>query len=293
MKYEAVRTYSSEFSVRKMCKVLELTTSGYHNWLKRQSQREEKHRLEAILAKKVREVFEANKKVYGYRKMQIALQKEGMNLSIYKVRKIMRENGLYSVTIEKFKAPRRRNPYGRFHENIVNQKFRPQQINQIWAGDITYIKTSLGWVYLAVVMDLFNKEIIGYSVSKNINTELAQRALSNALTRTDGGGKRTIFHSDRGIQYSSKTFNKMLDKHGLVGSMSRSACPYDNACLESFFSTAKKECLLRKEYHGLEDVKRDLFEYIELFYNRKRMHQSLGYMSPLEYRLIKSTRKIA
>ena len=293
MKYEAIHTYSLEFSVKKMCNALELKPSAYYNWAKRQIVRNEKKKIEAKLANRVREVFDINRKVYGYRKMQLALEKEGLSLSLYRIRKIMRENGLYSASIEKFKPPQRRNPDGRFHDNIINQEFNPRRPNEVWAGDITYIKTRLGWVYLAAVMDLFNREIIGYSVSKSIDTELVKRALSNALTNTNGGGKNTIFHSDRGIQYSSKTFQKMLEEHGIKGSMSRSSCPYDNACLESFFSTAKKECILRKDYITLEEVKLDLFDYIELFYNRKRMHQTLGYMSPVEYRLYQTNEKVA
>lgn len=268
-------------------------------WNKRQELRELKKQEEVRLARKVREVFEYNKKIYGYRKMQVALEQVGVELSIYKVRKIMRENGLYSVSIEKFKVPRKRNPHGRFYENRVKQKFNPGKLNEIWAGDITYIRTNIGWVYLAAVMDLYNREVIGYSVSKNIDVELVKRALSNALIKTNGGGEKTIFHSDRGIQYASKSYQKLLEENGLVGSMSRSACPYEglplgyNACLESFFSTAKKECILRKEYDTLEAVKFDMFEYIELFYNRKRMHQSLGYMTPIEYRMSENNRNIA
>jgi putative transposase len=140
-------------------------------------------------------------------------------------------------------------------------------------------------VYLAIVLDLFNKEVIGYSISKEIDAELVKRALSNALVTTRGRGEGTIFHSDRGIQYSSKSFQEMLRRYGITGSMNRPGCPYDNACAESFFSTAKRECLYRKEYATINDVKLDLFDYIELFYNRKRMHRSLGYRSPVDFRL--------
>ena len=155
----------------------------------------------------------------------------------------------------------------------------------MWAGDITYIKTSIGWVYLSVVLDLYNREVIGYSTSKNIDTELVKRSLGNAILR-NGTKEGLIFHSDRGSQYASKGFQEMLDKHGIKGSMSRPACPYDNSCVESFFATLKKEQIYKKKYDTMEEVRRDMFEYIELFYNRKRMHSHLGYMSPVEYRLM-------
>ena len=293
MKYEAVRANSSAFTVGKVCKALELKTSAYYNWKKRQEKRDEKKRAEVKLTNKIREIFEANKRVYGYRKMQLAISKEGIEVSVYRIRRIMRENGLYSECALKFKAPRKRNPNGRFYENRVEQKFKPEGLNKIWAGDITYIKTTLGWVYLAAVMDLYNREVIGYSISKSIDTELVKRALANALANTKGGGSNTIFHSDRGIQYSSKSYQRMLEENGLIGSMSRSGCPYDNACMESFFSTAKKECIFRKDYTTLEEVKLDMFEYIELFYNRKRMHQTLGYMTPVEYRMAELEKKTA
>ena len=139
-------------------------------------------------------------------------------------------------------------------------------------------------MYLATVEDLFNREIVGYSVSKRIDSELAKRALASALGRTGASGKGTVFHSDRGIQYASKSFQTMLAVHGLVGSMSAPGCPYDNAVAESFFSTAKRECIYRKEYRDLAEVRADLFSYIELFYNRKRMHSTLGYSTPVEFK---------
>jgi len=144
----------------------------------------------------------------------------------------------------------------------------------------------IGFVYLAVIIDLYDREIVGYSISKDINTELVTAALGNAIVRTGlKKGSRLIFHSDRGTQYSSNSYQTKLGEYGITGSMSRPACPYDNACSESFFSSAKRECIYRTEYAGLEEVKRDLFKYIELFYNRNRIHATLGYMSPVEYRL--------
>lgn len=150
----------------------------------------------------------------------------------------------------------------------------------------------MGWVYLAAVMDLYNREVIGYSISKKIDTELVKQALSNAIAR-QGKEQGLIFHSDRGCQYSSKGYHKMLDENAIVGSMSRPGCPYDNSCIESFFATLKKERIYRREYNAMQDVKRDLFQYIELFYNRKRMHSVLGYMSPVAYRMKYAGKEVA
>ena len=173
---------------------------------------------------------------------------------------------------------------GMYSENKVNRHFSPDTFNEIWAGDITYIPTNMGWVYLAVVLDLKNKEVIGYEVSKNIDSELCKRALANALALR-GRHKGLVFHSDRGSQYSSRAYKRMLIENGIEGSMSAPGCPYDNSCMESFFATLKKELTFRKTYGTIEEVRTDLYRYIELFYNRKRLHSTLGYMSPVAYRL--------
>ena len=289
--------------MRKMCKALSLAENAYYQWLRRERSREQKYETERELVDQIRNVFNENYQVYGYRRMyraikakQTEMRETGKMLpesitkpiSEYKVRRLMQQNGMYPVSSKKFKPYGKGKGNGQFYEDKLKQEFNPRNFNEVWVGDITYIKTILGWVYLSVVIDLYNREIIGYSISKYQDVELVKRALCNALTRTGGGGERTIFHSDRGIQYSSKTFQKMLEEHQLIGSMSKPKCPYDNACAESFFSTAKRECIYRKEYVTLEEVKRDLFEYIELFYNRKRMHGSLGYMSPVGYRQAKA-----
>ena len=245
----------------------------------------DKRAADRALAVQVGKVFEENKCVYGYRKMQRALEKSGVILSVYSVRKIMRENGYYPVVVMKYKPSRNGKSDGKYLEDKVKQGFKPQKLNQIWAGDITYIKTRLGFVYLAAVLDLCNREVIGYQIGKQIDTELVKSALGNAIGRAGGNVDQVIFHSDRGCQYSSKGYQKFLSEHKMVGSMSRPACPYDNSCLESFFSTAKRECIYRKDYDTIDEVKQDLFEYIELFYNRKRIHETLGYLTPVEYRM--------
>ncbi len=284
MKYEAIRACSREFSVVKMCKALGLRASNYYRWKKNQEKKEEKEREDRELAAKVREVFIRNKRLYGYRKMQRALEKEGIVLSEYKVRQIMRRTGLYPVSMRRYRPGRYRSVGEQYAENELQQDFHAEEPGKVLTGDITYIRTNLGWAYLAAVMDLYNREIVGYAVSMNIDTELVKRALGNAIARC-GGLKGAIFHSDRGSQYISEGYKRMLEENGIRQSMSRGGNPYDNACTESFFATAKKECIYLKKYATIEEVKRDVYEYVELFYNRKRMHSALGYMSPVEYRL--------
>ena len=169
------------FSVRKMCHALGLKEGNYYRWENQQRKVKQKKESEYWLIKKIEEVFIESKMTYGYRKMRRELKKENIFLSEYKKRRIMRVNGIYPITMTKYKPYRNGKTIGQYSKNIVNRNFRASAPNKIWAGDITYIKTSLVWVYLAVVMDLYNREIIGYSISKKIDTELVKRALGNAI----------------------------------------------------------------------------------------------------------------
>jgi transposase InsO family protein len=271
-----------------MCNVLGVKERGYYQWHSQQGKRLLKRKREAHLVEEIYNAFIENKRVFGSRRIKKYLEEEkGINISEWKVRRIMRENGLYSCIQKKYK------PYKvtkkkdlRYPDNLLNQEFKTEFENEVWVSDITYIKTRIGWVYLAVVMDLYNREIIGYSVSKNIDTELVLRATSNAIGKNPQGLQGTVFHSDRGTQYASKGLKTLLEFEGMTQSMSKPGCPYDNSCVESFFASLKKECIYRKEYKHIDEVKKDLFEYIELFYNRKRLHSFLGYKSPVTFKLL-------
>lgn len=287
MKCEAIFANRALYSVRKMCEALKIKQCQYYQWYRLQARRQERKAREAWLVEVIRRIFIENREVYGCRKMKKVLETEGFIVSEWKIRRIMRENGLYPKTQKKWKPYKKAKNEGQYSENKVNRHFLPEKFNQVWAGDITYIPTSLGWVYLSAVLDLKNKEVIGYEVSKNIDSELCKSALANALALR-GKHAGLVFHSDRGSQYSSRAYKRMLIENGIEGSMSAPGCPYDNSCVESFFATLKKELTFRRKYATIEEVKADLFRYIELFYNRKRLHSTLGYMSPVEYRLANS-----
>ncbi|MCL2606722.1 MAG: IS3 family transposase [Coriobacteriia bacterium] len=285
MKYEAIDRLKGQHSVAKMARVLEINQSAYYQWRKRQEANLIKRDAEKALVEKVRSVFDDNRQVYGYRKMMRALQAQGINISIYKVRRIMRENGLFSVTGHKWRPKRESNRNGRYLDNLLNQDFKVDAPNKVWAGDITHIKTSLGWVQMAVVLDLCTKEVLGYKIARNATTELVKQALADALVNSGKNyEQKIIFHSDRGTQYTSKSFQAMCEACNITSSMSAAGCPYDNAVVESFFSTAKREEIFRKQYAGIDEAKTHIFDYIELFYNRKRIQQGLNYLSPKEYR---------
>jgi Transposase and inactivated derivatives len=287
MKYEAIHTHTKDHSVAKMCEVLNVKRTAYYQWEKRSEKRLEKRAREAKTIKIVRKVFDENRQVYGYRRMFVTLVRMGIKITEYTVRKAMRQNGMYPDTEKKYKPTHNGKHDGKYLDNLLKQDFQAAAPKKVWAGDITYIKTILGFIYLAVVLDLYNKEVIGYSISKSIDTALVMQGMKNAIQKS---GKKstehTVFHSDRGSQYASKAYQQLLEAHNITGSMSRPGCPYDNACSESFFSSAKRECINKKKYVIMDEVRQDIFSYIELFYNRKRLHSGLGYLSPVEYRLL-------
>ena len=294
MRYEAMSRLTDQYSVRKMAKVLGVKDSAFYQWRRRQKQNAEKQASQELLVKAVRSVFDESRQTYGYRNMTKALAGKGIVLSEYRVRHIMRSNGMYPVTAAKFRPARSGKADGRYLDNLFNQDFKTTRLNQKWAGDITYIKTGLGWVYLATIIDLHNREIVGYDISKKMDAELVCRALSYALTRRDITDKDDlIFHSDRGCQYASLRFQTMLEANGVTGSMSRPGCPYDNAVAEHFFSTAKRECIYRMDFSDITEVRRILFDYIEVFYNRTRAQACLGHVSPINYAAGAVTQKAA
>ena len=282
MKYEAIRCNNTRFDVKKMCEVLGVKRGSYYRWLKGQKNREQRAKDEKQEIEKIEEIFEMSDRIWGYRNITKELKSRGVEISEYRVRRLMKENGFYPELAVKFKPQKNGKSDGRYCENKVKQEFSIKEKNKVWAGDITYIKTSVGWVYLSVVIDLFNREVIGYELGKKMDTQLVKNALGNAIGKR-GIGEGLIFHSDRGCQYASNGYQDMLRENKIEGSMSKPGCPYDNSCVESFFASLKKEKIYRRKYDTIEEVKRDVFWYIEIFYNRKRRHSTLQYMTPVEY----------
>lgn len=280
MKYEFIDSHRSEYRVSKMCKVLAVSSSGYYAWKRRAPRPKELEDLKILRV--MMEIHEQNYHTYGGVKMKHCLEQKGWYISLGRIYRLMRQNGIY--TVHKYKhRPVTKEPIERLYkENLLNREFKASQPDRVWVGDITYIRTRAGWVYLAVVLDLFNKEIVGWALSRRPDTELTIRAMTHALVRRKKP-KGVLFHSDRGCQYSSKRYQRYLEEHHISGSMSRKGNPFDNACCESFFATLKKEWIYFKRYAGLEGAEASVFEYIEVFYNRKRMHSSLGYLSPKQF----------
>ncbi|KLU63575.1 IS2 transposase TnpB [Peptococcaceae bacterium CEB3] len=195
----------------------------------------------------------------------------------------MKENGIHSQRPRKFKATTNSKHNYPVAENLVKQNFKVKGLNQLWASDITYIPTDEGWLYLAAVIDLCDKQVVGWSLDSTMTKELAMNALECAILRTNQP-RGVIHHSDRGSQYASYAYQALLKRHGFVSSMSRKGNCFDNACAESFFSTLKNELVYLTRFRTRNEARLAIFEYIEAYYNRNRGHSSLGYMSPCEYR---------
>jgi putative transposase len=263
-----------------MCKALKVSTSGYYDSIKRQPSNQQIRRR-SIGQAIAKSYFDSNR-VYGYRKVYGDLAEEKILCCDETVRRVMRDIGLYSRIKRKFVVTTESNHLFKIADNILNRDFYAQRPNHKWAADITYIPTRRGWLYLAVVMDLFSRKIIGWAMSDIIDSVLVQDAMKMALMHRRPGDD-LIHHSDRGVQYAARDFQDLLKDNNIVCSMSRKGNCWDNACVESFFGSLKTEWVKGKIYESFDDGKKDIFNYIEMFYNRKRRHASLGYVSPVVY----------
>lgn len=263
-----------------MCRVLSVSRSGYNAWLHRgKSCREiEDDRL----LDKIKEIFKASRKAYGSRRVHKQLAADGEICSRRRVARLMRKNGIKPERKRRFVQTTDSKHNFPVAENLLGRDFSACEPDKAWASDITYIPTDEGWLYLAGVLDLYNREAVGWSMSERIDRHLVIDALDMAISRRkpDPG---LIAHSDRGSQYASFDYQKELERHGLICSMSGKGDPWDNAVMESFFGTLKTELIHHRRYKTRDEARRDIFEYIEIFYNRVRLHSALGYLSPTQF----------
>lgn len=280
MKYAWIKKHKRLFPTVVMCRVLKVSTSGYYDSIKRSSCTGQVRRR--TIAQAVAVSYFESKRIYGYRKVHEDLLEENITCCQETVRRIMRKIGLYSRIKRKFVVTTDSNHTFKIAKNLLGRDFTSKAPNHKWVADITYIPTKMGWLYLAVVMDLFSRRIVGWAMSENIDSKLVQSAMKMALLhrRPDKG---LLHHSDRGIQYASDGFQELLEDNDVVCSMSRKGNCWDNACVESFFGSLKSEWVKGKIYETFKDGENDIFKYIEVFYNRKRRHASLGYVSPVVY----------
>ena len=280
MRYICIDRRRTRYPVRMMCRLLKVSSSGYYAWRVRpESQRAQTDRE---LTRVIRRLHADSQGVYGSPKMRDELKDEGYHCGRHKVARLMRLAGLRGCPKRRFKITTECDPSHPVAKNLLRQDFAAEAPNQRWASDITYISTHQGWLYLAVVMDLYSRRIVGWSMSRWLNRHLVIDALSMAI-----GSRRPervlIHHSDRGSQYTSDDFRDELEKHGIECSMSARGNCYDNAVVESFFGLLKRERVNRVRYRTRDEARADVFDYIECFYNRKRRHGYLGNISPATF----------
>jgi putative transposase len=278
VKYAFIESDLAMHEVRISCRVLGVSRSGYYRWLDRVPSK----RLLAtrVLAREIQAVHVENRCAYGSPRVYQALKSRGNRVCENTVAKVMKREGIRARAKKKF-VPRTTDSS---HEqpvagNVLNREFTASLPNRKWAVDITYIPTEEGWLYLAGVMDLCSRKIVGWSMHEHMQTELVREALTMAIMRRQPQAG-LLHHSDRGVQYSSDDYRHLLNQHGIKASMSGRGDCWDNACVESFWSTLKTELVHHQRYRSRDEARQSIFEYIEVFYNRKRLHSALGYLSP-------------
>jgi len=270
------------FSLLAMCHVLEVSRSGYFEWLNRKTTKRQAQN--ADFSQKIRVIHTQSRQTYGYRRVHADLKASGTHCGANRVARLMKKEDLRPKTVKKFKATTHSKHSMPVFENHLDRQFMPNHLDERWCGDITYIPTKEGWLYLATVIDLCSRKIIGWAMNARMTSELVSGALLMALNRR---GKtlapNLLWHSDRGSQYASLELRNLLKDRGITGSMSRKGNCWDNAVAESFFGTLKKELVHHEIYETRMAAEKSIFEYIEVFYNRQRRHSTLSYLTPVEF----------
>ena len=270
----------TEFGIRAMCRVFQVSRSGYYESLKRPPSARSIENGELRL--QVKAAFKAGRKNYGTRRIKDALKKQETRVSRRRIGRLMREEDLRVQTKRKFKVTTDSNHDKPIAPNLLEREFTVNTPDTVYVGDITYIPTREGWLYLAVVIDLFSRAVVGWSMDSRITAGLVNGAMLMALWKRNPA-KGLVSHSDRGSQYASDSHRKLLANHGFKASMSKKGDCWDNAVAESFFHTLKIELVHHCNYETRDDARASIFEYIEVFYNRQRSHSANGYEAPLVF----------
>jgi putative transposase len=275
--FELIQAEKASFPVRMMCKLLEVSRSGYYSWLgRRPSKRSEE---ETQLKASIQEAHQQGRGTYGSPRVTQELKSKGLKAGRHRVARLMREQGLRGLPRRRALrvATTRTDPSLAVAPNTLDRDFSTTQLDQVWVSDLTYLDTQEGWLYLAAILDLSSRRIVGWSLEDNLGTQLPLRALRMALGHREAA---KLHHSDRGCQYASSAYRSELARHGIECSMSRRGNCWDNAPMESFFSTLKRELVHRSAWQTRAQAREDVFDYIEVFYNRQRRHSALNYQTP-------------
>ena len=280
MKYAFIREHQQRYTVKQMCKVLSVSSSGYYDWIDRpESERSKSNRA---LTAKIRCFHQASKKTYGSPRIHRDLQEMGEAISVNRVARLMKQAGVQSKMAKRFVITTDSKHTMQPAPDQLKRKFYTDSPNKAWVSDTTFIATRQGWLYLAVILDLYSRQVIGWAMGDRNDRKLVSTALTMAVWRR-GMVKQVIIHSDQGSTYASGEYQQLLNQHHLICSMSRKGECLDNAVAESFFGTLKAELVDDADYKTKDEARVSLFHYIEAFYNRRRRHSFLGYISPVEF----------
>lgn len=281
MKYQFMADHRDEFEITVMCRVLGVSRSGYYAWCQRPVS--PRKMADDLLLAQIQQSYQQSRQTYGSPRIHAELVEQGLRCGHNRVARLMRLYGLSATQKRAFKVKTTDSDHNQpIAPNLLAQEFESQQPDQKWLADITYIPTAAGWLYLAVVLDLYSRRVVGWAMSDSLERQLVITALQMALlARQPPSG--LLHHSDRGSQYASDDYQALLTQYQLRGSMSRAGNCYDNAPMESFFGTLKTELIHRRHYTTRAEARTDIFEFIEVFYNRFRRHSALGYLSPVNY----------
>jgi putative transposase len=271
-------------AVNIACDTLEISRSGYYAWLERPES--ERAKDNAKLVEKIKKIHKKSDYTYGSPRVAAELQAEGHTCGKNRIARLMKDNAISSDSVKKFKISTTDSNHDLPIADRIFETENPDAVmapNQVWTGDITYVDTEEGWLFLAVFLDVFTRKIVGFSSADNMRTELILEALKMALGRQVVQAGQLISHSDRGSQYASESYRDELNSNGIIASMSRKGNCYDNAHVESFFHSLKTELIYRKNFKSREEAAQAIFEWIETWYNRQRRHSAINYMAPEEF----------
>lgn len=280
MKYPFIHSQRGQHTVRTLCRVLCVAASGYYAWRGRERSARDYENQRLLV--EIKAIHKKSGRTYGSPRIYEKLRQKGLSCGENRAARIMRDNGIRAKTTKKFKVTTDSKHSMPVAENLLDREFEAKQPNTVWTSDISFVWTREGWMYLAVVLDLFSRRIVGWAMDKRMKRQLVIDALSMAIGRRRPG-PGLLCHSDRGSQYASSDYQKLLDKHGFIPSMSRKGDCWDNAPTESFFSSLKRERVYHKTYRTRLEARTDIFNYIECWYNPHRIHSTLGYQSPAQF----------
>ena len=276
-----IEEQSHAYPIRELCAALKVSRSGYYGW--RAGQESARELANREMAQQIKQLFEAKRQRYGSPRITEQLRRQGQVCNHKRVERLMRQEGLKARSGRKRKVRTTHSDHDQpVAPNLLLDRPAPAKIDEVWVADITYVPTAEGWLFVAAVMDLYSRQILGWSVWESLAARGALQALARAMVKR-GYPRGVIHHSDRGIQYACAEYRRELQRHGLVASMSRKGNCYDNAAMEAFWSTLKREALEQSDRWSSDRVRRELFEFIESDYNRSRPHSSLGYQSPVDF----------